>query len=575
MSTREPEEVARGRRSVAFEFPVDVQSSQLRTCQGVVPTESGVVLKPGQATLSAWLPENRSGVRIEMAVRFPEPRPSLRQFLWCVPGFRDLNDDGRPDLVLGNYPVSGSQHQARAASLIAYGTSKRGAYECKEFLTEGARGISAGDLNGDDVLDLVVSNARGNRSRVYWGPEFAWSDSLALPTHLAQGNAIADFDQDGNWDVLFSTFQPGHHTGSRLFYGDGSGGFPRQGGIPFTSSCEAVSVWDRDQDGVLDIVFSFFGARGAGAGSAVIGGAIREGLWSPEYSRSAVLPTEGSLGVVSADLDEDGEIDVVFTEPKRDRISIWYSGRPDLDPQFLTFPEKSFPFTVAAADLDVDGCTDLLVSARYAPHFTVFWGDGSRGFLRDTTTFPANQPKSAAVGDLDVDGWPDLVIHNGGPRDGEPQRSTADIHYSRGQGRQFDGPYSLDVRSSDLGLGTTIVGSPFPGADNAYGDQPCSSNAVECFVVAEEVILLCHDRRGGAHRLALPVPQSTGPHEVCASWDAHRVEFQVGDQSQEMTLPCKRDPWVLPYIDLGTDREHRQTFRGVLESVTIEGRDSF
>lgn len=123
----------------------------------------------------------------------------------------DFNGDQNQDLVVGS----------RFSMIGLYVGDGHGGFQPgMKIQTDGLNTLVVGDLNGDNLADLVVSNF----GRVFYhlgNP----STLLSPPVYMNAGSygvAIADFNQDRKNDlVLF-----GIGSGSRLYWGDGKGGFP-------------------------------------------------------------------------------------------------------------------------------------------------------------------------------------------------------------------------------------------------------------------------------------------------------------------------------------------------------------
>ena len=502
---------------------------------------------------------------VELTAAFasePAARPSS---ILLQEGVRGLNDDVYPDLILGNYSILGEERIEEENSLLCYGTGARGEFRLRSLTTRGARGISHGDLNRDGIFDVVVSNACGDESSVFLGP-LGLGQELRLQTETAQGNAIADLDQDGDLDLIFSCFQDGNEIWSRVYWNDGGEQpFLRTTALP-VNACEAISVRDFDQDGVLDLLCSHLSRRLRG--SMVLRGQLEGGQWQVDMPGSWLLPIPGTLGAVGFDVDGDGWDDAVFTQPKDSRVAIAYGPPPFADVQFVPLQEDAEPFTVAVADLDEDGLQDLIVSERFAESLALLWGAGERKFELDRS-LPARQPKSAAAGDLDGDGWLDLVVHNGGPSGSDPQRAEAFLYYSEQGKRRFDGPYPIAVNASTFGLGTSIVGSNAPAADNAYGDHPTHYNRLHLFVLGDELVLQVHDYWGMEHRLALPRPRDEEWHQVTVKWDAEGLELRIDEALATSTDPLELRRQFEPVLNLGQGRNGGRSFTGAIQKVRI------
>jgi len=230
----------------------------------------------------------------------------------------DLNNDGRPDLLVGN------NGQNRALVNDGAGGFVDETEQRLPAIDDVTQDIEFGDVDGDGDLDLVVGNEDDNRLLLNDGRgRFVEASPGAIPLlDVPEETREVDFgdvDGDGDLDLLFANvrlFVPDARRQNRLLLNDGSGRFQdaTSGRLPMgdQSSLDADLV-DLDGDDDLDIVTSNVLFTGSEIRSAPYGIMLNDGQGRFSDATRAALPemiTGRGLDAEAADFDGDGRIDL-------------------------------------------------------------------------------------------------------------------------------------------------------------------------------------------------------------------------------------------------------------------------
>jgi hypothetical protein len=272
---------------------------------------------------------------------------------------RDLDEDGYVDVVFAQQRRSLNDFQIN--STLFWGSADGWADAPDlELTTTGASGVEAVDVDGDGMLDLVFACFKdfttSTDSMVFLQDENGYCGTVPshlLPTNGAMAVDSGDLDGDDLVDLVFANMLRGGSVeiDSFIYWGKAGGGFEATpSGLP-TSGANDVEVADLDGDGHLDIVFA---DQVNNSGSEAIGSSVflnngRGAFGSIPYVR---LPTLGAMGVAVADLDGTGWMDLVFANT--------YDGTSFDVPSFIYLGGDSGWGAIPTAYVPTEGATDVV-----------------------------------------------------------------------------------------------------------------------------------------------------------------------------------------------------------------------
>ena len=282
--------------------------------------------------------------------------------------------------------------------------------------------------------------------------------------------AYGDFDDDGDEDVFLAPYSRTEDgTPVELYTNDGTGRFYLAdhlfaGGVPELVHARKALPGDFNGDGRLDVFVA-----GHGYDREPFPGESPVLILSTDAGLQAVRGLEHWVGffhgAASADMDDDGDLDVVLTDFTR-LVLLVNDGRGRFTEQRHALPLRG-AFTAELIDVDLDGYIDLLVGGDEDANPTeIYWGDRSRTYsVERRTMLPAVRGQETVVDidaeDLDGDGVRDIVLNRTGGGDnayegyyiqlllGQGDRAFADAT-ARVEGAQSADPWIDWIRLQDV-----------------------------------------------------------------------------------------------------------------------------
>jgi hypothetical protein len=306
----------------------------------------------------------------------------------------DLNGDQTIDLAMGN----------GSGVVIALGNGD-GTFQSSVSYPISDTNISflaVGDLNGDGILDIAAAGKAGVWLLTGKGGGTFSSAVLAVSLSKCLNIAAADFNQDGNLDLVVTRQGPGGYgAGFAVLLGNGNGTFqsPQIFSKPNQPTALAVGSLTRGgppsiavNDNAIGYAYLYFGnGTGGFAGPKVV-----------------PLPGGTANSLTLGDVNGDGFPDLVSTSG-----NVAYGVRGGDFTAPVSFPVSSVGpgSNVVVADLRNNGLTDIVTSGGDA--ISVVLNQMNKGFEDGIWTSVAGGAGCGARGDFNRDGKPDLAVNNG------------------------------------------------------------------------------------------------------------------------------------------------------------------
>jgi hypothetical protein len=338
----------------------------------------------------------------------------------------DLDSDGDLDLIFGGGDATGNSQNR-----VQVGWNNNGSFLAEDldlgdfdaFSFNGSDFDQDGDIDVlvsgipsqlDPVTKLLINNGNGT---------FTTTNINVIGVKNGFINWV-DVNGDGYDDIYVSGTVDNSsrvHV-NQLLINDRQGSFHEKvnHGLPAIFDSGGVAWAYINEDSFIDIVVS--GMRNPviifseNVSSVYFGNGDGTFRFSQELIPPGYLTAVGIFSSVTpADLDKDGDIDVVLTSWGGPTVIYW-NEKGQFTPDTLNKFRVHFSGTSAVGDIDADGDHDLIISGYTFPLYTtfadVYLNDGTGNFTI------ANYPVYAGAGffkpgDIDGDGDTDLIEGNG------------------------------------------------------------------------------------------------------------------------------------------------------------------
>ena len=265
----------------------------------------------------------------------------------------DFDGDGRLDLAAHSSSPSGDSSAVSIFSGHGDGTFER---RNEVTLPMAIASLASRDLNGDGREDLIVSEYRsfpmdGARLEAYLARAdgtFERRDGIDLD-HAPVLVQTADLNRDGHIDIVALGFLP-NSSAVVTFLGRGDGTFAPGSSYALSSWVWALTVADVDLDGIPDVI------AGTERSITILHG-VGDGTWGPIERHDA----DPGAGIAVSDFDGDGALDFAVAEADWGAVAL-YTRRSNGGYLARGSYGNGAAASMATGDFNEDGSPDLAVS---------------------------------------------------------------------------------------------------------------------------------------------------------------------------------------------------------------------
>lgn len=278
--------------------------------------------------------------------------------------FGDLNGDGRLDGVVSTW---------YGQKDLVYFQSESGAYEIETNKINAkntfAEGVVIGDFDGDNLLDIYITTSEGDKRNILYhnkgGGSFEeTSNSIVAKTTTSRGAIFGDFNLDGIQDLFVVNENKEQNL---LYFGQGNGIFERHYGddLSVDNQSSITASWgDVDNDGDLDVFVGNSDFLIPEVNKLYIN--ENNESWSVKVISDFALVNSCTFGSTFGDFDNDGDLDLIVSNGfcNSNQLNNYFEndGKGNFSIVYNAFPSNrnTCSYGTASADINNDGFLDVV-----------------------------------------------------------------------------------------------------------------------------------------------------------------------------------------------------------------------
>ncbi len=284
------------------------------------------------------------------------------------------------------------------------------------FTNDNTMDGQAYDIDQDGDIDMILAmEFRRNRILINNGEGILTDETdKRFPdlTHDSEDIAIADFDQDGDPDIIFVSEDD---QVNEYYRNTGQGFFEAMGNVlPVTGISNTVETYDFNNDDFPDLIIG-----NQGQNYILINN--RNGGFDDETSERLPVNTSTTQDLELYDIDADGDPDIIEANETNNRILINKGSGFFNDESSSRLPDVNDQTReVDLGDIDNDGDPDLFFAnvdfgGFGNPQNRILINDGQGVFTEITqTALPQSSFRTVEADffDINKDGWLDIISGN-------------------------------------------------------------------------------------------------------------------------------------------------------------------
>ncbi|MGE5845603.1 MAG: FG-GAP-like repeat-containing protein [Ignavibacteria bacterium] len=411
--------------------------------------------------------------------------------------------------------------------------------------------LLSADLDNDGLSDLAATNTQTDTVYLYkseYGKGILFHSKIG--SILYPGEIISDdFNSDGKIDIAINCY-----NSIVILRNNNNFNFIKYP-VAFKSDSRCITSGDYDGDGDIDLAGLSYND-----GNEYLRLILNEGNFS--FQEDSLIEVNGiGSKIVSADFDNDGDIDILCGAEPHSRITI-ARNEGDLNFNKAYLPELySYNLSIVKADFNSDGKMDIAVQDEYANSASILVNEEDLVFNKVSQPGIIRYPIWLSEGDFDADGDFDLAVLDGG------FSNTGTIYLNNSliftEACQFTKESAYNILSSDLNGDGSL--------DLAYSQGWLMNTGVKNYTLSSYHLKFSDTKVGSTANLNITI-YNVGResilidsiYSVSHNFLCSNAEFSIAPSDSEIITIGFQPDSVFHYIDTLTIYSNTTSYNKIL-----------